>query len=591
MKKYKLYLLVALAGVYLAGCSKEKFLQDGTTTADGSLTEAQEWANPDFARNFLNNVYSTLQMRFSLDNDGALLASGCDEAVNSNLNSSVNIFNNGSWSSVRTIDDTYASMYTGIRKANMFLQKAYGSGILPAAELATSTPADLTYDAQIARLRGEAFFLRAFFEFELVKRYGSMVIVTKVLDPSQNLDLPRNSFDDCVNQIALDCDSAIARLPLSPATWAVTYRGRATQTAAMALKARMFLYAASPQYNLSNDVTKWQKAADAAKTLMDKNAHGLYTSYPNIFLWNVNGAAYNTEVIFATQTANSTTQTTDANVELANAPVSFDGAAGRTNPTQNLVDAFEMKTTGRLITDASSGYNAAAPYTNRDPRLAFAIMYNTTSVTPVVAASLFKSKNVDIFAGGKDGIGVNVNATKTGYYMHKFLADGAVWNNSSNTAVRKPWILFRYAEVLLNYAEALNEAQGAAQSPEILRVLNLIRVRGGVAMPALQTTNANGNGYVAPTQIELRKRIHNEREVELCFEEHRFYDVRRWKEADVTFNQPIRGMNITQTSPGIFTYQPFQVETRTFTAKNYLFPIAQVELNKAPSLKQNPGYN
>lgn len=581
MKKYIIYFFVAVAGIYLAGCSKEKFLQDGEFTADGSLSDAQEWGNPDFARNFLNNVYSTLQMRYNLDGDGAMLASGSDEAVNSNQNSSINILNNGTWSSVRTFDDVYANMYTGIRKANIFLKKAPGSAILPANELANTTPADLTYDAQIARLRGEAFFLRAFFEFELVKRYGSMVLVTRVLDPSENLDLPRNTFDECVKQITLDCDSAIARLPLSPDIWATNNRGRATQTAAMALKARLLLYAASPQYNPSGDVTKWQAAANAAKTLMDVNKHALYSSYPNIFLWNISGAAYNTEVIFATSTLN------DASVEIANAPVSFDAANGRTNPTQNLVDAFEMKTTGRPINDPLSGYSAANPYANRDPRLGFAVLYNS----PTTTTALFKNKPVETFVGGKDGLGLNVNATKTGYYLHKFLADAAVWNTASNTNVRKPWIIFRYAEVLLNYAEALNEAQGTAQATEILRVLNLIRARAGVAMPALQTTNPTGNGYVPLSQVELRKRIHNEREVELCFEEHRFYDVRRWKEAEVTFNQPIIGMRITQTAPGTFTYQTFTVESRTFAAKNYLYPIAQVELNKAPALKQNPGYN
>src|ERR1700712_115835 len=194
MKKYMIYLFVIATGIYLAGCGKEKFLQDGTTTSDGSLTEAQEWANPDFARNFLNNIYSTLQIRFNLDGDGAMLASGCDEAVNSNLNSSINIFNNGSWGPVRTVDDNYTNMYLGIHKANIFLAKANGSGILPAAELTTSLPADLTYDAQIFRIRGEAFFLRAFFEFELVKRYGSMVIITNNLRTNDNLDWPRNSF-------------------------------------------------------------------------------------------------------------------------------------------------------------------------------------------------------------------------------------------------------------------------------------------------------------------------------------------------------------------------------------------------------------
>lgn len=574
-KRNILYLALIALGLYTAGCKKDKFLQDGSIPPDGAITEAQEWANPDFARNYLNNIYSNLQMRYNLDGDGSMLASGSDEAVNSNLNSSINILNNGTWSPVRTVDDVYSSMYSGIRKANIFLVKANGSAIIPAQELVTNNAADITYDAQIIRLRGQAFFLRAFFEFELLKRYGSFVIVTKVLSTSDNLDLPRTSFTDCTKQISADCDSAANMLPANAAVWSTSNRGRATQIAAQALKARLLLYAASPQYNTANDLSKWQAAADAAKLIIDGGKASLYTSYPNIFLWNISGAPYNAEVIFATSTLN------DASVETANAPVSYNGANGRTDPTQNLVDAFEMKTTGRPITDATSGYNPNTPYTNRDPRLGFAVMYN---------GSTFQNKTVDIYAGGKDAIGTNVNATKTGYYLRKFLAEAAVWNTSSNTSVRKPWILYRYAEVLLNYAEALNEAQGTAGMADVLKYVNQVRARSGVAMPALQTTNATGAGYVAPTQAELRKRIHNERRVELCFEEHRFYDVRRWKEGEITFSQPITGMNIAQPTTGNFTYTPFTVENRTFTIKNYLFPIAQVELNKAPSLKQNPGY-
>jgi hypothetical protein len=574
MKKNLLYLVLLLMTIGIMAC-KKSFLQDGTLTPDGALTDAQEWGNPDFTRNFLNNIYSTLQMRYSLDGDGALLASGSDEAVNSNQNSSINILNNGTWSPVRIFDDVYSAMYTGIRKTNLFLLKVPTSALLPTGSA--------TFQEEVQRVKGEAFFLRAFFEFELVKRYGSMVLVTRVLDPKENLDLPRNTFQECVNQIVLDCDSAIARLPESTQDWTVgtgsnadkSRLGRATQTAALALKSRLLLYAASPQFNPSADAAKWQKAADAAKALIDRNKHSLYTSYPNIFLWNISGAAYNNEVIFATQTLNN------ASVETDNAPISYDGASGRTNPTQELVNAFEMKSSGRPITDPASGYSALAPYNDRDPRLGFSIMFN---------GSTFKNKKVDIFSGGKDGIGVNVNATKTGYYMRKFLAEAAVWNTSANTSVRKPWVIFRYAEILLNYAEALNEAQGTAAMTEVLKSVNLIRQRAGVAMPALQTNNPSAAGYVAASKDEIRKRIRNERRVELCFEEQRFYDVRRWKEGELSFNKPVTGMKITQTAPGIFTYETFTVESRVFTAKNYLFPISQSELNKAPALKQNEGY-
>ncbi len=572
MKKNIFYSILTLAVICVAGCKKSGFLQDGEFSGGNDITQAQLWANPDYARNFLNNVYASLSDRYDLD-DGALLASASDEAVNSNLNSSVNILNNGTWSPVKTFDDVYFGMYSGIRKANMFLENIDGAVIVPADEtFPLNNAANQGMEPQIARLKGQAYFLRAFFQFELLKRYGSFAIVTRTLTVTDNLDLPRNSFDDCVKQISADCEEAISRLPLSPTEWNTPLRGRATQTAAMALKARLLLYAASPQYNPGGDIAKWQAAADAAKRIIDTGKHGIYTSYPNIWLWN-NGA-FNIETIFATATLNTNT------IEQNNAPVSYDAANGRTNPTQELVDAFEMKTTGRMITDAASGYSATAPYTNRDPRLNFAIMYN---------GSTFKSKPVETFVGGKDGLGLNVNATKTGYYMRKYLSESASWAGNSAT-VRRPWIFFRYAEVLLNYAEALNEAQGTGALTQILTSLNAIRSRTGVAMPALQTTNPAANGYVAPTKEELRKRIRNERRVELCFEEQRFYDVRRWKEGETTFNKAVTGMRITQVGPTTFTYAPFTVENRVFTAKNYLYPISQNELNKAPKLGQNPGY-
>jgi len=574
MKKNIFYLIIAFVTLQVTGCKKDGFLQDGSFSGGNDITQAQLWANPDYARNFLNNVYSVINDRYNVDNNGgALFASGSDEAVNSNQNSSITTLTNGTWSAAKPFDEVWADMYVGIRKANMFLENVDGSAVIPLDELLpANVTANQTYAAQVDRLKGQAYFLRAFFEFELLKRYGSFSIVTRTLTVNDELDLPRNTFQQCVDQIAKDCEEAISRLPLSPTEWNVANRGRATQTAAMALKARLLLYAASPQYNPSNDLTKWQAAADAAKRLMDTNKHSIYTSYPNIWLWN-NGA-FNPETIFATSAANINT------IELNNAPVSYDAANGRTNPTQELVDAFEMRSTGRLITDVASGYAAANPYANRDPRLNFAIMYN---------GSTFKNKTVDTYVGGKDGLNVNVNATKTGYYLRKYLSETAAWGPTTTT-VRRPWIFFRYAEILLNYAEALNEAQGAAAQTEVLRVLNLIRNRTGVQMPALQTTNAAGNGYVAPTQIELRKRIRNERRVELCFEEHRFYDVRRWKEGEVTFNKPVTGMRIVQTGPAAFTYTPFTVENRVFTARNYLYPISQNEFNKAPNLGQNPGY-
>jgi len=310
--------------------------------------------------------------------------------------------------------------------------------------------------------------------------------------------------------------------------------------------------------NSSNDVTLWQKAAAVSKELIDTKAHALYSSYANIFNYSV--AAYNTEVIFATA-ANARND-----IETNNAPVSYDGALGRTNPTQELVDAYEMKT-GLPITDPASGYDPANPYLNRDPRLALSIFYN---------GSVFKSVAVNTTVGGKDGSDKSINATKTGYYMSKFLSGSATWNQVTNTTVRRPWVIFRYAEILLNYAEAQNEAIGPDAS--VYDAINQVRKRAGIAnLPA------------GLTQSQMRDRIRNERRIELAFEEHRFFDVRRWKIGDQVLAKPVTGMKIVSNGT-LLTYQRFTVENRVFSEKNYRYPIPQSEKDKTTKLVQNVGW-
>jgi len=510
---------------------------------DGSVTEDQFWKLNNSARGQLNSGYLYLQEGYNRY-DGAMLAAGCDEAVNSNLNSSVNIFNNGTWSPLRTLDDVYATNYNGIRQVNVFLAHAKQANITPATD--------------IPRLRGEAFFLRAFYHFELMKRYGGVIIVNKVYSTTDNMDLPRNTFTETVNQILADCDSAILVLPLSVTQYGASDKGRATIAAALALKSRTLLYVASPLNNSGNDITLWQKAAAVSKQLIDNKAHSLYSSYANIFNFSV--AAYNTEVIFAT------TATARNDIETNNAPISYNGALGRTNPSQELVDAYEMKN-GLPISDPASGYNPANPYNNRDPRLAQSIFYN---------GSAFKSIPVNTYIGGKDGIGQSINATKTGYYMAKFLSGSATWNQVTNYTVRRPWVIFRYAEILLNYAEAQNEAVGPDTS--VYDAINQIRKRAGIA-----------NLPTDLTKDQMRERIRNERRVELAFEDHRFFDVRRWKIGGQTFGKPVTGMKIVSDGTSL-TYQQFTVENRVFNEKNYRYPFPQSEMDKTTKLVQNPGY-
>lgn len=537
MKKIILPIFSVLL-LFLVSCDFLKF-----DYYDGPVTESQFWNLNNSARGQLNQGYSYLLDSYNVY-DGAMLAAGCDEAVNSNLNSAVNIFNNGTWSPLRTLNDVYTRNYNGIRQVNVFLAHAKGASIIPATD--------------IPRLRGEAFFLRAFFHFELMKRYGGIIIANKVYDSADNLDLPRNTFTETVNQILADCDSAILVLPLSTTQYGDGDKGRATKAAALALKSRTLLYAASPLNNLSNDLTLWQKAAAVSKELIDSKAHSLYSNYSNIF--NYSAAAYNSEVIFATA-ANARND-----IETNNAPVSFAGALGRTNPTQELVDAYEMKN-GFPITDPASGYDPKNPYANRDPRLALSIFYN---------GSTFKSTPIYTYVGGKDAGDQSINGTKTGYYMAKFLSASATWNQVTNSTVRRPWVIFRYAEILLNYAEAQNEAVGPDAS--VYDAVNQVRKRAG--MPNLPA---------GLTQAQMRERIRNERRVELAFEEHRFFDVRRWKIGNQILAKPVTGMKITLNGT-TYTYERVTVENRTFSEKNYWFPIPQSEIDKTTKLAQNEGW-
>lgn len=530
--------------VLLPGCKKDYLSFDYT---DGGVKEEDVWTSDRLARGFLNNAYLGILRRYDIT-DGALLASASDEAVNSNQGSTINIFNNGTWGPLRTLDDQYANMYNYIRRTNLFLEKSPTSKITPVAA--------------IPALRGEAFFLRAYYHFELFKRYGAIIIANRSFTPTEELDLPKNSLQEVINQITSDCDSAAATLLASISDQSATDKGRASQTAALALKARILLYAASPLNNPTGDVAKWQMAADAAKAVITLNKHSLLATAQHANIWNYTTNGYNSEVIFASVADNVNS------IESANAPISYDGARGRTNPTQELVDAFDMRTTGKPITDVTSGYDKNNPYANRDPRLGLFIMVN---------GSIFKSpKVVETFIGGKDNVISNVNSTKTGYYMRKFLYDAANWAVNSTSNVRRPWVHIRYAEVLLNYAEALNEAQGPVA--DVYTNINLVRTRAG--MPFLPA---------GLTKDQIRLRIQNERRVELCFEEHRFFDVRRWKKGEEFFNKPVSGMRITKNGTAL-TYEVFTVENRIFSDKNYRFPFPQSELSRAAKLGQNPGW-
>lgn len=550
----------------LAGCSK--FLD---REIESNYKEEDVFVNYDRIQQAGFGVYAFLYNRFGFSRiQNAMLASASDEADHAEPTADIHKFNTGTWNAVSNPEDCWAHFYQGIRRANLFLEKSVDYKQIIYRD--TTDPANkATYQANvqdIAWLRAEVRVLRALYYFELIKRYGGVPIVDRTSYTDEELtQKPRSTFDSCVNYIVRECDEAFPELK---DTWvgfsSEKWRGRITKGVALALKARTLLYAASPLHNPSNDLSKWAAAAEAAHKVIELGRYALHNNYQGLFRLG-NGADGNPEVIFAIQAGASNT------FERLNYPVGYtQGGQGSTSPSQNLVDAYEMKTTGMMINEPGSGYDPANPYANRDPRLGYSILTNNVT---------FKGRPVEPWVGGLDGLG-KLRATTTGYYLRKFVDESL--NLEQNTSSVHVWILFRYAEVLLNYAEAMNEAYG----PEVTQgysmtakmAVDLVRQRPGVAMPVLPP---------GLSQEEMRERIRNERRVELAFEEHRFFDVRRWKIASITENMPIMAMRIEKKSDGTFDYKVVKAEDRIFYNKMYLYPIPEVEVLKSKgALQQNP---
>jgi len=451
----------------------------------------------------------------------------------------------------------WARSYRSIREVN------YALGVLTKIEMSA---------ARKNRLEGELKFIRAFRYLDLIRNYGKVVLMgDRVLGLTDNLQDPslfkRATIKEGIDYAVAQFDEAAAKLPANnDSGWIL---GRATKGAALALKSRLLLYAASPLYNAGT----WGAAVTAAQAVISLNKYSLYTGgYRNLFLTNENS-----ESIFARY------YTRDANhvhLEIANGPNGYSGWAGNT-PLQNLVDAY-LLTNGLPANATNPLYNAAQPYANRDPRFDATILYN---------GAAYRERNVETFVpGGRDSRDGkdNWNTTKTGYYLKKFMNDAYPLENPWGNAGFQPWNYIRYAEVLLNFAEAANEAYGPDVVPPgstltARAAVNLVRARPSVNMPAIAAGTSQGDMQIA---------IRRERQVELAFEEHRFYDVRRWMIANVTENEPARGIIITKNANGTFTYAPsVALDGRKFETKHYWLPIPRSEiLASGNQLDQNPFY-
>ncbi len=562
------YILTLTILLGLAGC--DSFLE---VSPDGNFTEDKLWEDPTYAEGVLMNAYNAIPVFYTNFSHG-FLDCATDNAVTNNYGSALVRMASGGWTAGSNPIDMWSSAYDQIRYINLFLENGLDVEYYDYDEIRN--------EKKQKRLKGEAYFLRAWYQWELLRRYAGPVeggqilgfpIITNVIDVDDVPQLSRNTYQECVLQIEADCDSAINNLPEAytgnDLELGSNHIGRATSVAARSLKSRVFLYAASPLFSdATNQMENWEEAAHKAHEVID-----VIGSLPSI-----NSDFYNDpnspEIIMRRYT-------TGRSPESANYPPSFYGS-GRTNPSQELVDAFPMVNGYPIDDNVNSGYDSNYPYANRDPRFYNTILYNDAE---------FNGDSIVITPGGKDSETVSVGkATRTGYYLRKWMSGDVNLIPGESSSDDHYFALFRKVEFYLNYAEAANEAWGPDQDPLGLGLtaegaLRAVRQRAGIFQPDNYLNNVVAQGKDA-----FRELIHNERNLELCFENHRFFDIRRWNVAMEVLNRDVTGIEVEMNMDGTYQYTPKFVEKRSYQDYMYYGPLPFGEIVKSENLEQNKGW-
>lgn len=574
------------------------------------LTSCNDWLDPnEYAlkqrdqiyevthrlREVASGIYGSIPQQTDLG-----MSAATDEGELVDNTASLQQFNGGNWNKYNNADDVWSQCYTGIRIAMDVLEE---SSKQTWSDWQYSNPTryvELIRD--LNTVRAEARFLSAYLYFELFKRYGDVPLITEKLDINIDMDYTqyqRRPVSEIIDYISEQCDIVCREgkwymseeemaaqtdngkhlLPIPYRDTLATayplsgelssYLGRATKASAYALKAKALVYFASKTFNPENDIERWKNAAAACYKVLSlpKSSYALETNYADLFQKKAN---WSKEFLFVRKAGASNS------FEKANYPVSIEGGSTGMCPSQNLVDAYEVVTydeNGVAVSarkfDWNNEVDKNAPFANRDPRMYATVythgeQYNSTVNTIVL----------DCSEGGNSGLPI-YHATKTGYYLKKYISPGLDLKN--NKTDPKTWILMRLADFYLYYAEAMNEAYGpndpADYGMTALEALNTVRRRAG--MPDATAKN----------QDEMREIIYHERQVELAFENQRWWDVRRWQYGQA-FNQELRGLKITKDGTKE-TYEPIAVEERVFDeSKMYLYPIPQSEIDKG-HLEQN----
>ena len=558
MKLYRIAIII-LAGVITASCVDLNYTEQNTRD--------EEWTYEYFSEGIKNMVFDVYAQVYNDEfgsNSAYFLAGATDEAQYALETGAVNNYVNGGWSAANPYSRTWTKCYTAIADVCMYLEK------LDQADI-TEWQYNPNYENWVQQMElfpYELRFLRAYFYFELLRSYGDVPLVTTTLTNAQANNIARTSADEIVKFIVEELDAVAPYLPVSYLTEVNSEIGRATRVAAYALKARTLLYAASPLFNPSNDKAKWAKAAEACKFVLDNaDEWGLKLSKYGS-LWG-HDAFFNAEIIFGLGRGESNS------FEMANYPMGVENGSSGNCPTQSLIDQYEYQDGGQTFGERYPGsidLKSVDPYEGLDPRFALTVVKNGDE-WPTNGS---QKKAIETFQGGFNAL-PKYGATPTGYYLRKYVDGACVTTADNQTTRRHTWILMRLGEFYLDYAEAVFYATGSANNGAYgmtaNEAVNVLRSRADINMPAF---TEDGDAWV--------ERYERERAVELAFENHRFWDVRRWKKGAQYF----RTVQVASIGSNLVLNR--STVSRQWDEKYNFYPIPQSELKKNPNLTQNAGW-
>ena len=617
MKTKKIILFVFIA-VLIASC--ETYLEPWP---NGNYDSETLWNYQNFVQGLINRCYDNIgeasvggSNRNYNNNEGVYLDGVTDNAV---ITSPTNIMRRYAINTMTTSSDPFQGYwdrdYRSISQCNIFLKDRRGYN--------TRYMVRTDYNDQVrTRLQGEAFALRAYFEWDLLQKFGGkgtdgqllgFPIVTEPLDANDNIDLARNTYDECVAQIIADCDSAIKYLPLAhrdflyPSGTDLTYLGgkywnRFDDVGVWAIKASLYLTWASPRFNPSGIVARWDSAARYSQKIINfkltvdqvSSSNSFRPLNPVIFT-NPNSP----EIVFSTRY-----RTGNTDMERLFYPGGFQGN-GAVGATQELVNSFG-DANGYPITHPSTIYNPANPYANRDPRFYSAIFYNTAQAKRLSNNSVmytFENSNAGE-AIGKDAAGTQATNSRTNYHIKKFVYMGVNFSDATIASAPHSNFVFRWSHFVLAFAEAANQVTGdpnvALYGLTPKAAIKYMRQRRSYdnVLPLFTTNDPYLDEVAAAGKDAFDAFVRNERRIETCFEGMRFYDLRRWTTGDLPgegnweslINSPVHGAYITNTGPSTYSYDfGWEVEKRLLPSPNN--PIPFNEMLRMSKLRQNVGWS